>query len=125
VSDLHHRVVVLKLDGDSVTVTGPQLSLDRRARLFFRAILGGLSIDGGWQCHRRRLSVPTLILRIYDWLQQHGYEVERQGSVEQMVSRELERRRSFARTREAARRLRSGDDEFDYTRVDAALAALI
>ena len=117
------RVVVISLDGDNVVVTGSQLATDRRARLFFRSVLGGEPVSNGWRCPRRRLSIPTLILRVYDWLQQYGYEVERQGAVEQTVSQELERRRSFARTREAAERLKSEGSGFNFEQVDTALEA--
>ena len=115
------RVVALDLEGHDLIVTAPQLAADRRARLFFRSILGGEPVEGGWRCQRRRLSIQVLILRVYDWLQQHGYEVQHQGIVEQTVERELERRRSFHRTREAATRLRSGEDAFDFGAVDSAL----
>lgn len=123
VIETNKRVVVLSLDGDNVVVTGSQLATDRRARLFFRSVLGGEPISNGWRCPRRRLSIPTLILRVYDWLQQYDYEVERQGAVEQTVSRELERRRSFARTREAAKRLKGEGNGFDFDQVDTALEA--
>ncbi|MBI2502519.1 MAG: DEAD/DEAH box helicase [Candidatus Latescibacteria bacterium] len=115
------RVATISLEGDNLIVTAQSFAVDRRARLFFRSVLGGEGVEGGWSCHRRRLSVPVLILRVYDWLQQNGYEVERHGIAEQTIARELERRRSFLRTREAAGRLRSGNMEFDFTAVEAAL----
>ncbi len=115
--------VILSSDGDCVVATGARIVNDRRARLFFRNVLGGEPIANGWRCPRRRLPIQTLILRIYDWLQQYGYEVEGQGTVEQSVSRELERRRGFARTREELERLKSEGAGFDFNRVDTALEA--
>lgn len=114
------RIVVLSVEGDNVVVTGSNLAVDRRARLFFRSSLGGEPISDGWRCPRRRTSIPTLILRVFDWLRQNNYEVERRGAVEETVSRELERRRSFERTRKAAKRLKEGS-EFDFGPVDTAL----
>lgn len=115
------RTVFLRLDGDHVIVTGSHLVVDRRARLFFRSVLGGQAMPEGWRCPRRRLASSTLILRVYDWLQKHDYQVETQGAVEQTVSRELELRRSFIRTREAAKRLKDEGDVFNFNPVDDAL----
>lgn len=120
-TDLGHHVVTLSLEDDKLSIKSPRLAADRRARLFFRNILGSEPIDQGWSCPRRRLSSQALILRVYDWLQQNGYEVERQGVIDQAISRELERRRSFLRTRDAAGRLRTVPGEFDFTRVNEAL----
>lgn len=115
------KEVSLEFVDDGVFVHGTALAGDRRARLFFRSILGGTSRDGGYLCPRRRLSNSALVLKIYDWLLANGYEAEGAGDVKSMVSSELERRLSFARTREAARKQKAGDAEFDFSRVDSAM----
>ncbi|MGW2638713.1 SNF2-related protein [Streptomyces sp. NPDC001348] len=115
------KKVSLEFVNDDVFVHGAALAGDRRARLFFRSILGGAISDGGYLCPRRRLGKSDLVLKIYDWLLANGYEAEGAGEVETTVSSELERRLSFARTREAAQKQKVGDAEFDFSRVDSAM----
>jgi SNF2 family DNA or RNA helicase len=115
------KKVSLEFVNDDVFVHGTALAGDRRARLFFRSILGGAISDGGYLCPRRRLGKSDLVLKIYDWLLANGYEVEGAGEVETTVSSELERRLSFARTREAAQKQKVGNAEFDFSRVDSAM----
>ncbi|MFJ6445542.1 SNF2-related protein [Streptomyces hydrogenans] len=115
------KSVSLEFVDDAVLVRGAALAVDRRARLFFRSILGASAHDGGYLCPRRRLSNSALVLKIYDWLLANGYEAEGAGEVETTVSAELERRVSFARTREAAQRQKTGDAGFDFSRVDSAM----
>lgn len=122
-NDGNQERIVITADESGIFVASLQLVTDRRARLFFRSVIGGRAVAGGWYCPRRRLSTATLGLRIYDWLQQYGYEVELQGILEQTVSQELERRRSFSRSRTSVERLKNGTDEFDFSIVDSALTA--
>jgi SNF2 family DNA or RNA helicase len=112
----------LVIDGDDVFVIGADLLTDRRARLFFRSLLGAEPTEGGWRCPRRRLPLSTLVLRVYDWLTARGYEVRRVGAAAEAVNRELERRRSFTRTREAASQLKASPDAYQMPQVDAVLA---
>lgn len=117
-------IATLTIEDDHLLVRGAGVATDRRARLFFRTILGARPLVDGWQCPRRRLSTKALLLRAYDWLQEHGYEIRGETAlVDQTVSRELERRRSFIRTREAAQALQGGASEFDFAPVDSALAS--
>ncbi|ASY32776.1 SNF2-related protein [Streptomyces sp. CLI2509] len=113
--------VSLEFVDDGVLVAGTALRGDRRARLFFRSILGASPIDGGYLCPRRRLNNSALVLKIYDWLLANGYEAEGAGEVKTTVSSELERRLSFARTKEAARKQKGEAAEFDFSRVDSAM----
>lgn len=111
----------LVIDGDELIVIGAHVRADRNARLFFRSVLGAEPTEEGWRCQRRRLSLPTLVLRVYDWLDARGYQVHRRGIAEQTISHELQRRRSFTRTRDEALRLNSGVTAFPFASVDAAL----
>ncbi|MFC5723562.1 SNF2-related protein [Streptomyces gamaensis] len=109
-------------DGD-LLVLSTTLTADRRARLFFRSVLGAKSLEEqrGYRCPRRRLSLPALTLRVYDWLSANGWEVAGAGDVSTTVSLELERRRSFVRTKKAALKQKIEGSEFDFSRVDVAL----
>src|ERR1700733_485411 len=95
-------VARLEIEGDDLLVIGGPILSDRRSRLFFRTVLGAIELENGWRCPRRRLTMSTLVMRVYDWLETRGYSVEGQGRVDETVARELERRRSFVRTKEAA-----------------------
>src|SRR5690554_4545840 len=89
--DRRGREATISLVGDDVKVTGPLLSSDRQARLFFRSILGAAQLEDGWLCRRRRLSLSELLLRINDWLESRDYELEREGEAERTILLELER----------------------------------
>lgn len=117
------RGIVVEVDQDDLVVTGPDILDGRQARLFFRGVLGARECEGGWRCPRRRTSMSNLIVRVDNWLEQRGYAVSRRGIVERTVQAELERRRSFVRTRSAADALRTGEWEFDFSQVDASLRA--
>ncbi|MEU3344125.1 DEAD/DEAH box helicase [Streptomyces sp. NPDC006700] len=115
------KEVTLEFEGDDLIVLGAALTTDRRARLFFRSVLGAKPIDEGYRCPRRRLSLQTLALRVYDWLFANGWEAVGAGDVNTTVSLELERRRSFVRTKEAAQKQKIEGAEFDFSRVDLAM----
>src|SRR5713101_7549439 len=114
--------VVITAEGDNVIVTGAELLTDRSARLFFESIVAGVPIEAGWRCPRRRLSITTLILRINTFLERRGWSVRRVGLADQAVEREIERKRSFARTRDAAASLREGDAQVQFKQVRTVLA---
>src|SRR4051812_459272 len=99
--------VDLTVDSDDLIVTGPATLTDRRCRLFFKSVLGGTETDTGWRCPRRHVSLSSHIIRVNTFLERYGYQVSRHGVVDREVERELERRRSFSRTREAASAWRS------------------
>ncbi|MGW2049480.1 SNF2-related protein [Streptomyces sp. NPDC001858] len=113
--------VTLEFEGDALLVLSAALHTDRRARLFFRSILGAEQVDDGYRCPRRRVSLSALALRVYDWLFAHGWEAVGAGDAKTTVSLELERRRSFVRTKEAAQAQKSEGAEFDFSPVDLAL----
>lgn len=117
------KTAVLSIDGDTVQVTGESLAHDRRARLFFRSFLGATAVPSGWACPKRRHSIRALLLQVYDWLDRNGYEVRSEGDADLAVSREIERRRSFTRTKETAAAFKDGSQTFDFKPVEDALAA--
>ena len=114
-------VARLEIEGDDLLVVGGPILLDRRSRLFFRTVLGATALENGWRCPRRRLTMSTLVMRVYDWLETRSYSVEGQGRVDETVARELERRRSFVRTKEAATALRDGETLSSFEAIDDAL----
>lgn len=115
--------VDLAVEGDDVIVTGRETQSDRRTRLFFRSVLGASQIEDGWQCPRRHKSLSSLIVRINTFLEQQGFSVVRHGLADREVERELERRRSFSRTREAAAAWKSGTSVLDLAEVKQRLEA--
>ncbi len=112
--------VALRIDAEDVLVEGGQSLFTRRPRLFFRSILGATQTESGWRCPSRRSSVQYLALRVYDWLTSRGYEVDPDHQIRSQVSAELERRKSFARTRDAASALKDGATAFEWD--DVALS---
>ncbi|WP_079070526.1 DEAD/DEAH box helicase [Streptomyces sp. IMTB 1903] len=117
------KEVTLHYEGDDLLVLSTALTADRRARLFFRSVLGAKQLEEGrgYRCPRRRLSLYALTLRVYDWLSVNGWSAAGAGDVSATVSLELERRRSFVRTKEAAQRQKIDGAEFDFSRVDLAM----
>lgn len=103
----------LSVTGDEVLVTGEDTHVDRRARLFFRSVLGAIPTDDGWRCPRRHASLASLIVRINTFLERRGFAVARFGLADREVERELERRRSFVRTRETAANWKAGASVLD------------
>jgi SNF2 family DNA or RNA helicase len=63
--------------------------------------------------------VEDLMLKIFDWLQARGFEPKVEGATKSLVDLELERRRSFQRTRKAATTFK---DEGDAVVTPAAVA---
>jgi SNF2 family DNA or RNA helicase len=114
--------VDLAVDSDDLIVTGPATLTDRRCRLFFKSILGATETDTGWRCPRRHVPMPNHIIRINTFLERYGYRVTRHGVVDREVERDIERRRSFTRTREAARDWRAGTPLLELDSVKAKLA---
>src|SRR5436305_8860948 len=100
--------VTLQPEEDGLLVLGEQIAKDRAAFLYLRASLGAAQVAGGWQVPRRGPNMTWLVMRVHDWLVSHGYSVEAEGIADSAIAQELERRRSFQRTREAAAELKAG-----------------
>jgi SNF2 family DNA or RNA helicase len=115
-SDL--RGVKLEIVGDSVVVTGAEIHRDRTARLFFTSIIGATKLEAGWHCPRRSLSLPTLVVRINTFLEAKGYIVNRVGIADLEVKKEIEKKLSFQRAREAALSLRGGHGQINIDTVN-------
>ena len=106
--------VVISVEGDAVTVTQPSLLTNRAARMFFVSIVGATRKDDGWICPRRRQPLGEVAVRINTFLENKGWSVERIGIVDDAVQRDIERKRSFQRTRRSAIAFRDeGKSEID------------
>ena len=105
--------VAISIEGDEVVVIGPSLLRDRLARMYFRSILGASQTQTGWRCPRRGSDTSTLVVQINTFLERKGWRPHREGRADDLVERELERRRSFTRTREHAIELREGRSLLD------------
>ena len=114
--------VVMTAEGDAVIVTHPSLVTNRAARMFFASILGATRKDDGWICPRRRRPLGELVVRINTFLESKGWAVERVGIVDEAVQREIERKRSFQRTRRSAIALR--DDGKSDVELPTTLSAM-
>lgn len=114
--------VTLRPDESGLLVLGKEVAKDRAAFLYLRASLGAISVDGGWRVPRRRHKVTWLVMRVHDWLTSHGYGVGAEGIADSTITQELERRRSFQRTREAAAALKARTRDFDRSTLDRALS---
>src|SRR4051812_25836852 len=106
---------------DEVVVTGEATYSDRQARLFFSSVLGAVWSGNEWCCPRRHASLASLVVRINTFLERRGFTVLRLGLADREVERELERRRSFARTFDAAARWKAGDNVIDIGEVKRRL----
>ena len=105
--------VDMTVDGDILVVNGPITLTDRNCRLFFKSVLGATATESGWRCPRRRSSLSSHIVRVNTFLESRGLSVVRHGIADQEVERELERQRSFQRTRQAAAGWRAGNPTLD------------
>jgi SNF2 family DNA or RNA helicase len=113
--------VEIAVDGDDLLVTGEGISTDRRSRLFFKSVLGASPIADGWRCARRLGTVGSLVVRVNTFLESAGYAVVRGGVADREVQREIERRRSFLRTRGAAQAFKEGRAGVDVAAVKGQL----
>lgn len=111
----------LRVVGDDVLVTGNATRAARPVRLFFRSVLGAIPMEDGWRCPRRHASLASLVVRINTFLERQGFAVVRHGLADREVERELERRRSFDRTREAAANWKAGNGVIDIDEVKRRL----
>lgn len=118
------EIVVIAVDGDDVVVTGSDVLHSRAGRLFFRSVLGAEADNSGWRCRRRGHPLPALVVRINRFLESQGWTVRREGLADREVERELERRRSFERTRQAATDWKLGKPVVERTEVLRRLEGL-
>jgi SNF2 family DNA or RNA helicase len=113
--------VTVTVDGDDILVSNPDLLSDRTARMYFLSILGASATQDGWRCPRRRVSVAALVVRINAFLETKGWKVTCVGIADEAVERDIQRRRSFERTRDAASALRDGNTTVQIARVRETL----
>jgi SNF2 family DNA or RNA helicase len=85
-------------------------------------VVGATPTDDGWRCPRRHNSLASQVVRINTFLERQGFTVVRHGVADREVERELERRRSFTRTREAAINWKAGSTTLDLTDVRRQLS---
>ncbi|HEX9730756.1 MAG TPA: DEAD/DEAH box helicase [Thermoanaerobaculia bacterium] len=114
--------VTIRPEENGLLVLGEEIANDRAAFLYLRASLGAVPVDEGWRVPGRRHNVTWLVMRVHDWLTSHGYGVRAEGIADSAITQELERRRSFQRTREAASALKAGDRDFDRNSLNRALS---
>lgn len=114
--------VELTVDGDDVVVHGPALLNDRLSRMFFGSIVGGRPTDTGWRCPVRRQGKSALVIKINTFLESKGWTVKRTGIIDEAVQREIERKRSFQRAKDAAIDFRSGRNQIAVDQVKKTLA---
>ncbi|HEY1759383.1 MAG TPA: DEAD/DEAH box helicase [Bryobacteraceae bacterium] len=116
--------VTVIVDGDEVVVSSERLRADRVARLFFGGVLGATPINDGWRCPRRKHTISSLVVRVNTFLESKSWTVKRVGAADTAVQHEIERKRSFQRTREAASAFRTGDSSLTADDVRGVLKAL-
>lgn len=116
------QTVTLKHDERELLVLGEEIAKDRAAFLYLRASLGAVPIDGGWRVPCRRHDLTWLVMRVHDWLTSHAYRVGAEGIASSSIAQELDRRRSFQRTREAATALKAGGRDFDCSTLTRVLS---
>lgn len=113
--------VTITTEGDCVLVSSVELRRDRIARMFFESVLGGVPTENGWRCPRRRNPISVLIVRINTFLENKGWAVDRSAVADDAVQREIERKRSYERTKDRATALREGTTTVDPAQVKATL----
>lgn len=113
--------VDLEVSDTDVLVTGSVTLTDRHCKLFFRSVLGATATEDGWRCPRRSTAISTLVVRINGFLEGRNFTVTRHGLAQAEVERDLERRRSYARTRSFATEWKHNPTSVDLTSVKARL----
>jgi SNF2 family DNA or RNA helicase len=97
--------VRVKLVEGVIEAVGEGLDV-RPLRLFFRGVLGGEAIDGGWRVPCRGADGNDLIVRIARKLESVGITLEAESDqVDLALKHEIERVRSFDRARKAGETL--------------------
>lgn len=116
--------ISIQIEQETVVVVAPALLADRTAQLFFTSIIGAASTESGWRCPRRKLPLSTLVVRINTFLEGKGYVVKRFGSADAEINKEIERKRSFDRARQAARSLREGSSIVEFEPIRTQLQSI-
>lgn len=107
------RHVRVKLVGGVIEAVGEGLDA-RPLRLFFRGVLGGNYVDGGWRIPCRGANGNELIVRIARRLEAAGRTLEAESDqVDLALKHEIERVRSFDRARRAGEVLLGLGDHAD------------
>lgn len=99
---------IIRVDGETIVVQGGTVAADRRAQLYLGRLLGGVVSGHDWIVRSRRRPQEDVVVEINSWLTRHGYRPHLDQTADQTVKQDLERRRSFDRTRDAAQQLRAG-----------------
>ena len=115
--------VKLSVEDDHVLALHSELLSDRKARMFFGSILRAEPTVNGWRCARRRSSIQNLVVRVNTFLESKGWTVSRSGVADESVTREIERKRSFQRTKERATALRDGEVTTQFSAINETLKA--
>ena len=113
--------VEIYVEDDHVLAEHSDLLTDRQARMFFGSILGAEETERGWRCPKRRGSLGSLVVRINTFLEAKGWTVSRAGIADESVQRDIERKRSYQRTKEKATAFRKGEAKPDLTPIRSAL----
>lgn len=112
----------LTVDGDLVLLRGGGLARDGRVSLFLGTLMGGRRDADGWTIPRRQRPIDDVVVQLHRWLTRNGHRPDLSGYADETVRRDTERRLSFDRTRDAARRLRTGEAHLGEEEINAALA---
>jgi SNF2-related domain len=114
------RAVRVQLSQEVIEVSGDGLDT-RQLQLFFRGVLGGERVDGGWRIPCLGRPGNELIVRIARRLDTAGLQVEAKGDqVDLALQHEIERVRSFDRARRAGQVVLALDSEPAVNAPDAA-----
>jgi len=89
--------------------------------MFFGSIVGGQQTPTGWRCPVRRQSKSVVVVKINTFLESKGWAVKRTGIIDEAVQREVERKRSFQRARNAATDFRRGQGQIPIDHVKKTL----
>ncbi len=118
---IHQESVELSVEDDHVLALHRGLLTDRKARMFFGSILRAEPTVNGWRCSPRRTSIQNLVVRINTFLESKGWTVNRTGLADESVKREIERKRSFQRTKDRAKALRDGEVATQFSEIRETL----
>ncbi len=118
---MQQSAVELSIDGESVVVVSPTLHGNRMAKMYFESILGATRTDIGYICPRRQRDISALVVDISTYLERKGWIVTRHGRARELAERDIERRRSYVRAKDAAVELRAGTAQLNADTVSQRL----
>jgi hypothetical protein len=114
----------ISIEGDDIIVVAPHLVNNRMAKIQFESVLGASRTPDGWICPRRRHPATEVVARINRFLLRNGWTLDAHGEAHAAIQSDLERRRSFERTKTLALEIASGREVFDPRPAQAQLEAL-